>query len=712
MAGWVERVDLVERMLTSSEAVVAVVAPPGYGKSALLRQWRARRGGSVAWVACDKVRDDPAALWSAVATALSTLLGEAGAGSLDPHGDPSAQALREALAELPPFALALDQAEALTSRGSRKLVGALAAAVPRGSQLVVASRDELPFATARMRVHRRLLEIGATDLTMSPGEASQLLATTGVELTDEESERLVRETEGWPAGLYLSVLAIQEGRAPADGGIAGDDLLMSDYLRSEVLERMPPAQATFLVRTSVLDRVSGELAAAVTGQASAPRLLDQLHRRNAFVQPLDGRGEWYRFHPLMRQMLQATLRRDEPDLVATLHTRASQWFESTGDLEEAIDHAHLAGDAERFGRLVLEAMQGVWASGRMGTVRHWIERLGHRSPEAHTPAMIAHGALIFALLGQPGDAERWAAVAEALPSSGALADGSTVASTLAYLRANLARAGAAAMRQDARAALEGLSPASPYRATMVHTEGLSHLLDGDLDRADASFVRAYDLAIGFENSPVMALALTEQFLVAVERDDWSAADALVKRAVDALSGGRFDRYWTSALVYAAAAHAAVHRGNLTEARRHARQAALLRPVLTYALPVVSVQALLELARTYMALIDPAGVRAVLEQIRSILRQRPDLGTLVSTTRELDERVSQITLATPIGASSLTAAEIRLVPLLPTRLTYSEIGERLFISRHTVKTEATSVYRKLGASSRKEAVDRLVELGLL
>jgi LuxR family maltose regulon positive regulatory protein len=411
-------------------------------------------------------------------------------------------------------------------------------------------------------------------------------------------------------------------------------------------------------------------------------------------------------------MLQARLRRDSPELIAALHARASAWFESTGALEEAIDHAHLAGDADRFGRLVLEAMQPAWASGRVDTVQRWIERLGHRSPAAHTPAMIAHGALFFALLGQAGDAERWADVAAGLPATGTLPDGSTIESTLAYLRANLARHGPAAMRRDSLAALEGLSPTSPYRATMFHTVGLSYVLEGELDQADAPFARAYDLATGIEISPVVAVVLTEQFLVAVERDDWSAADALIKRALEVVSGGPFDGYWTSAVVYAAAAHAAVHRGSLTEARQYAGQAARLRPLLTYALPVVSVQALLELARTYMALVEPAGVRAVLEQVRAILRQRPELGILVSAARDLDERVSQVTLARPTGASSLTTAEIRLVPLLPTRLTYSEIGESLFISRHTVKTQASSIYRKLGVSSRKEAVDRLLELGLL
>jgi len=418
------------------------------------------------------------------------------------------------------------------------------------------------------------------------------------------------------------------------------------------------------------------------------------------VLPDDGEGEWYRCHRLLRQELQAELRSEPLDLVRELHARAAAWFERHGEPEDAIDHAYLAGDHALFGRLVLGAMQPIWASGQVETVERWMERLGSRSPAPHTPAMIAHGALIFGLLGRPGDCERWAAIAESLPTTGTLPDGSTVGATLAYLRANLCRNGPATMGRDAVEALEGLGPTSPYRATMLHTQGLAYLLEGDLDRADASFAHAYDLAVSLETAPVAAMVLAEHVQVAVEREEWTAAESLVKRALEVVSRGPFEDYWTSALVYACAAREAAHRGDMREAREHARRAARLRPLLTYALPVVSVQALVELARAYLALVDPEGARAALGQVRGILRQRPDLGTLAAAARQLDERVNQITEARPVGASSLTAAELRLVPLLPTHLTYPEIGERLFISRHTVKTQAGSVYRKLCASSRK------------
>jgi LuxR family maltose regulon positive regulatory protein len=710
----VPRTAVLNRMLASNVPVIALVAPPGYGKSTVLATWAERRASRVAWVSCDEISDDPWSLWSAVVAALdpepqATAVPPTGTGNRDQTVDHLIGMLG---ATSEPVVVVLDHLEALSSQETRQSVASFARAVPAGCTLALGSREEVRLPTARMRVERRLLEIGTDDLALSGSEASHLLAAVGVEVSDARAGELAGEVEGWPAALYLAALAIRAGEVTADRPFTGSDRLMGGYLRSEVLDPLSRSQRTFLVRTSILDRVSGPLADAVVGGSGSTRMLRGLQRRNLLVRSADGAGEWYRYHRLLRQELQAELRNEAPDLVRELHARAAVWFEAQGEPEQAIDQAYLAGDPEIFGQLVLEAMQPAWASGGVDVVLDWMERLGGRSPAPHTPAMIAHGALIFALLGRPGDAERWAAIAEELPASGRLPDGSTVESTLAYLRANLCRHGPATMRRDSVEALEGLAATSPYRATMLHTEGLSYLLEGDLERADASFAHAYDLAVSIEASPVIALTLAEQFQIAVERDDWTAAESLIKRALEVVSRGPFDEYWTSALVFASAARAAAHRGDMAEAREHAGRAARLRPLLTYALPVVSLQALVVLGSAYLALIDPAGARAVLEQVRAILQQRPDLGTLAAAAYRLDERVGQITAATPVGASSLTAAELRLVPMLPTHLSYPEIGERLFISRHTVKTQAGSVYRKLGASSRREAVDRITELGLI
>jgi LuxR family transcriptional regulator, maltose regulon positive regulatory protein len=191
---------------------------------------------------------------------------------------------------------------------------------------------------------------------------------------------------------------------------------------------------------------------------------------------------------------------------------------------------------------------------------------------------------------------------------------------------------------------------------------------------------------------------------------WSDADDHTERALGIVTDGRFDEYWTSALVYAWAARVALRRGEVGRARGWLDRAMALRPLLTHVLPVVSMQALLELARAYISLTDTAGARAVLRQAADITQRRPQLGVLGEQAEQL--RVQLDTMAVQsIGASALTTAELRLLPLLPTHLSFREMGDRLFVSRHTVKTHVTSIYRKLGVSSRTEAIERMEVLGL-
>jgi LuxR family maltose regulon positive regulatory protein len=225
------------------------------------------------------------------------------------------------------------------------------------------------------------------------------------------------------------------------------------------------------------------------------------------------------------------------------------------------------------------------------------------------------------------------------------------------------------------------------------------------------FARAFAAATEAGAPPLAAVVLAERAGIAAGRDDWPEAAALADRALEIIRGGEFDAYWTSALVYAWAARVALFRGDLTRTREHLVRAAGLRPLLTHALPVVSVQALLELARAYVALGDPDGAHAVLRQADDIIQQRPDLGALPAHAEELRGQLASMR-RTGQGASSLTTAELRLLPLLSTHLSFREIGERLYLSPNTIKSEVISIYRKLGVSSRSEAVDHAQRLGLL
>ena len=715
--GIVIRTALVNRLAAAQSPIITVTAPPGYGKTMLLAQWAELVGPRVAWVSCDDGDNDPVVLLSALAVALdriepidptifSALVSSGGDITVVPRFVSAIAAMHR------PVTLVLDHAEAVTNKQCLNTIAEFALRLPPGWQLAMASRAGVPLPVARLRAQGRIVEISAEDLAMGTEEASSLLEGAGAELGEASIHELLQRTEGWPAGLYIAALAMKAGTRRSEVGFTftGDDIFMGDYLRSELLDRVSGAVASFLTRTSVLDRMCGSLCDAILDGEGSQRLLERLESRNLLIVPLDRRREWYRYHHLLQELLQAELRRREPDLVQDLHFRAAGWYEANAMPEAAIRHAQAAADYDRVARLVLELAQPVWASGRVETVLRWMEWLRDVTSAEHYGAIAVHGSLIFALLGQPSEAERWAAAAERATPGGILPDGSTMQGTLAYLRAILCRDGVAVMRRDAQIAWDGLSPASPYRATMLYTEGISYLLDGDPARADPIFTRAFGEATRAGALPLAALILAERCAVAAERDGWPEIIELAQRAVTIVEDGRLDDYWTSALVYAWATRAALHSGDVSKARFYLGRAARLRPLLTYALPVVSVQALLELARCYLTLADPAGAAAILHQVHDILQQRPDLGVLTKLAGQLQSQLGK-TGAIAVGASSLTAAELRLLPLLSTHLSYREIGERLYVSSHTVKTQAYSAYRKLGASSRSEAVTRVHEFGL-
>jgi LuxR family transcriptional regulator, maltose regulon positive regulatory protein len=355
-AGVVARTTLLDRLFASDEPLITVVAPPGYGKTTLLAQWAERLGPRAAWVSCEKTDNDPVAFWTAVITALdqiapvspaaSQLLATSGGGvDVIPSLVSTFGTVRG------PLVLVLDHAEAVTSRECRTSIAEFALRVPEGWRLAMASRDPIPIPTAQLRMQGRIVEIGTTELAMARNEASELVRAAGVEVADSRMDELLQRTEGWPAGLYLAALAMRDS-SPAEGfTFTGDDRLMGDYLRSELLTRVSSSQASFFMRTSVLDRMSGPLCDAVLGGNGSARVLEQLVSRNLLVVPLDRGGEWYRYHHLLRELLQTELRRNDPDLVPELHSRAAVWYESNGMPEIAVDHAQAAGDVEQVARL-------------------------------------------------------------------------------------------------------------------------------------------------------------------------------------------------------------------------------------------------------------------------------------------------------------------------------------------------------------------------
>jgi LuxR family transcriptional regulator, maltose regulon positive regulatory protein len=716
--GIVLRALLMDRLLASDTVpVVCAVAPAGYGKTTLLAQWAEREPRPVAWVAVDQRDNDPALLLTYLAVALDRVepidprivRGLAGPGASIVDAVPRLAAAMAAMTQ--PVALVLDHVELLGNQQSLDLVAELAAQLPAGAQLLLASRATLPLPVALLRAQGRVLELGVEDLAMDHQEARALLEGAGVGLDDAAVNELLARTEGWPIGLYLAALAHKVGgpRGHAWAGFTGDDRFMADYLRSELLARLPPELVAFLTRTAVLEQMSGPLCDEVLETTGSAQVLASLEDSNLLLVPLDRQRRWYRYHHLFHELLLAELGRREPELIPALHARAASWCEANGLPETAIDHAQAAGDPDRVARLVWQLAMPAYGAGRADTTRRWFGWFEDQDLLGRYWSVAVLGAWLHALVGEPVAAERWADAAEQGPAAGTLPDGSTGQSYLALLRALLCRHGLDRMRADIQAALDKLSPGSQWRATAQLLEGICYLLAGQADWADPVLAHAVEVATEARALPAAAIALAERSLVAMDQQDWTQAATLAEQASDVVRTGGLDGYVASALVHAVAARVAMHQGDVPRAQQHLARATRLRPLLTYALPYFAVQTLLELGRVCLALDDAAGARVVLRQARDILRLRPDLGILPAHVDELRSKLD--TSRGIVGVSSLTTAELRLLPLLPTRLTFAEIGERLSISQHTVKTQAVSIYRKLGVSSRSQAVQGLQELGL-
>jgi len=713
--GIVPRTELVDRLVAAQPRLICAVAPPGYGKTTLLVQWAQRNPRRVGWISVDHHDNDPVVLLTYLAAALDRIE------PIDPDvllplslpGVVAATVVPRLAAEVSsmtePVWLVLDHVELLSNQECLDAVAELAVRLPEGSCLALASRSRPPLPMRSWG--GRAVEMGVAELAMGMGEARQLLEGAEVGLPDADVDELVGRTEGWPVGLYLAALALRAGGPGPSAGPAftGQDRFLADYLRSELLDRLSPELVAFLTRTAVLDQMSGPLCDAVLGGSGSGRLLASLEGSNLLLVALDRRQEWYRYHQLFRELLLAELDRREPGLAQQLHDRAAAWCEANDLPETAIDHAQAAGDPDRVARLVRGLAQPAYAAGRFSTVRRWLAWFEDQGLVQRYPPVAVQGAWLHALVGQPADAERWADAAERSSFTGTLPDGSTTESWVALLRALLCRDGVERMRVDAQTAVAGLDPGSPWRATAILLEGIGYLLDGQADRADPILAHAAEVAAEARAMPAASAALAERSIVAMDRDEWDQADTLAEQALGIMRAGRLDNYVMSPLIYAVAARTAIHRGDLALAREQLALAANLRPLLTYAMPHRSVQTLLELGRAHLALDDGAGARTVLSQARDILQRRPDLGVLPRQAEELWSRADSSD-DKPTGVSSLTTAELRLLPLLPTHLTFAEIGQQLYVSRHTVKTQAISVYRKLGVSSRSQAVQRLQELG--
>jgi len=384
----VRRPRLANRLFEASlPALTLVSAPPGFGKTTVLTEWFERPGGSRfawAWVSLDAGDNDPTRFWSYVLAALQAVAPEVGETSLlqllTSQSLPAVVgALVNALADISgDVVLVLDDYHVIESRDVHESVTFLIEHIPRQLHVVLASRADPPLPLARLRARGELLEIRAADLRFTTDEATAYFnETMGLDLDAGDVSALEARTEGWIAAMQLASLSMQ-GRDEIGAFIekfTGNDRFVVDYLADEVLDRQTEAVRDFLLRTSILDRLTGPLCDAVTGRAGGAATLAMLDRANLFLVPLDDERRWYRYHHLFADVIRARQQAEQPDAISELHRRATEWYDTNGDRPEAIRHAIAGRDFECAAKLIELAEPGMRTTRQEVTLRRWLEAL-------------------------------------------------------------------------------------------------------------------------------------------------------------------------------------------------------------------------------------------------------------------------------------------------------------------------------------------------
>ncbi len=383
----VVRSRLVERLNTGLYRKLTLIsAPAGSGKTTLVSEWVEAVARPAAWLSLDEGDNDLNRFLTYLVTALQAIapaLGQGLLGVLESSQPAPAESMLTALlndiSALPDnFILVLDDYHVIDAAPLNQALAFLLEHQPPQMHLVITTRDDPQLPLARLRARGQMTELRAIDLRFSAAEAAEFLnQVMRLDLSVEDIARLETRTEGWIAGLQLAALSMQGQQDVSEfiRAFAGDNHYIVDYLVAEVLQHLPDSVRSFLLETAILDRLNGPLCDAITGQSDGQARLEALERGNFFVVPLDDKRHWYRYHHLFADVLYAHLMEERPGQIATLHRRASAWYEQHGSLADAIRHALAAGDFARAAGLVELVGPAMYRSRQEATVLGWLQAL-------------------------------------------------------------------------------------------------------------------------------------------------------------------------------------------------------------------------------------------------------------------------------------------------------------------------------------------------
>jgi LuxR family transcriptional regulator, maltose regulon positive regulatory protein len=716
----IARAELVQRLRgDTGRALTVLAAPPGFGKTTLLAAWLAE-ADRVAWLSLDEDDNDPARFFLYAVAALRSVAPGLGAQALAAHRTPGAGLgdvvlpilLNELAAQEMDVVLVLDDYHLITNDEIHEALAYLVERMPASFRLVLATREDPPLPLGRLRARGQLAELRAGELRFSDEETSAFLNNAlGLGLSVEDIERLQMRTEGWPAALYLAALTLRGRSDPGSviEAFAGDDRHVADYLTGEVLARQVPELQTFLLRTSILTRLCGPLCDAVAETEGSDRILDELERSNLLLVPLDAKRHWYRYHPLFAELLRHELERTEPGTVAALHRRASSWCGDAGLIIEAANHANAAGDIDAAVGLVGRHWSWFLDQGQLTTVSRWLDAL---------PASVISGnrmlcfaaAMVTSHMRRLDEAERWLETADRAP---AVADGDGSAAPLEALRAwlRLLRGDVGGTIAAARRAITTTRAALPAQLMLGSALWWAQQLTEAKPLVEAASRTAE--AAGAAGPAVFMLGV--RAAIEFELSDVGQAGTLARAALELTRRSGLDEHPFSATAHVV--HGKIHarHGQPDEATAEIeRGIQLAGRVNAWHVQTYGVLALAEIRHGAH---EPAAARRLLARARAIVGALRDADELAGARIEQTARTLRLRPARERDTGGapyweLSERELAVLRLLESKLSQREIAGELYVSFNTVKTHTRTIFRKLGAASRAEAVARARELGLL
>ena len=705
---------VLDEAVESAVRLVLVSAPAGSGKSTLLGSWVAGRGEAVAWLQAEDGDSDPVCFWKYLIRAIATVHPIGGddlkalvaASNGDDHVVVSAL-VNELAAIEQGLVVVIDDhhliADASIQRGLERLVDLC----PPQVTLVIATRFDPPFRLGRLRVRGQMAEVRAADLRFDADDAVALIGPAADGLQPSQVETLCGRTEGWAAGLVLAGLSLGRAADPSSfiETFRGDDHLVVEYLRDELLAGVDPVERRRLLETSILDRLHGGLVDAVTGSDDGAKWLRDTAAENQLLIALDHTGTWFRYHHLLRDLLHLEATRELPTRIPELHARAATWFEAQGQLGPAIAHRFAAGDLDAVARLLRTHGPRLLADGQIETLRGLLLQLGERARTVTWCALLMGWCEFIG--GRAGLAAGWLdAMADAAPADFDHSVAIPLRMNIAMASGDVASALVAARSMDAP---ETLTSRSAELATAV---GAAYAWAGRSD--DARRVLALAVAKSSTEGMRSAWVLALVYLAVVELDAGTsaAAHAAATAAVEAAQGCGLAEYHGLACAYAI-------RG------RTSTDAGLARADAEHALTLVR-RASTDLALGYVLCVggdtlldvgdeaDHEVARSLIAEARTVIDRCPDPGLV---GRHLDRAESRHQLATrrprsPAMVDQLTGRELAVLRHLPGPKSQRDIAEELYLSLNTVKTHCRAIYRKLDATDRKAAVQAARDHGLL